>query len=69
MLISQALEGKFHRSYKNRREGIIQFAELRKDIYTQEGVYAFACKVRPTYQGNGVYKNDFYTTVYVKVDE
>ena len=69
MLISEALEGEFHRSYKNRREGIIQFAELRKDIYTQEGVYAFAFKVRPTYQVNGVYKNDFYTTVYVKADE
>jgi hypothetical protein len=69
MLISEALEGKFHRSYKNRREGVIQFAELRKDVYTQEGVYAFACKVRPTWNGKGFPKPDFYTTVYVKADE
>jgi len=70
MLISEALEGKFHRSYNNRREGIIQFAELRKDIYRlNEGVYAFACKVRPHWNGTGFPKPDFYTTVYVKADE
>jgi hypothetical protein len=69
MLISEALEGKFHRSYRNCREGIIQFADLRKDVYTQEGVYAFACKVRPTWNGTGFPKPDFYTTVYVKADE
>jgi len=69
MLISEALEGKFHRSYRNSREGIIQFADLRKDVYTQEGVYAFACKVRPTWNGTGFPKPDFYTTVYVKADE
>jgi hypothetical protein len=69
MLISEALEGKFHRSYRNGREGIIQFAELRKNIYTKEGVFAYSCLVRPYYKGEGFPKPDFYTTVYVGVDE
>jgi len=64
MLISEALEGKFHRSYRNGREGIIQFADLRKDVDTPEGVFAYSCKVRPHAFG----REDFYTTVYVKVD-
>ena len=68
MLISEALEGKFHRSYVNSREGIIQFAELRNDVYTKEGVFAYACKVRPQWNGQGFPKPDFYTTVYVGVD-
>ena len=68
MLISEALEGKFHRSYRNNREGIIQFADLRSDVYTKEGVFAYACKVRPQWNGSGFPKPDFYTTVYVKVD-
>ena len=69
MLISEALEGKFHRSYKNSREGIIQSAEKRSDVYTKEGVFAYACKVRPQWNGTGFPKPDFYTTVYVGVDE
>jgi hypothetical protein len=68
MLISEALEGKLVKSSKG--QGIIQFADLRNDVYTREGVYAYACKVRPTYNPN-VHKfvpADFYTTVYVAVD-
>jgi len=69
MLISEALEGKFHRSYRNRREGIIQFADLRTDICgLEEGVFAYTCLVRPTWNGTEFLKPDFYTTVYVKVD-
>ena len=69
MLISEALEGKFHRSYRNSREGIIQFADFRKDIYTKECVFAYACKVRQQWNGTGFPKPDFYTTIYVGVDE
>ena len=69
MLISEALEGKFHRSYKNSREGIIQSAEKRSDIYTKEGVFAYVARVRPQWKGEGIPKPDFYTTIYVGVDE
>jgi len=73
MLISEALEGKYYRSRSYARtgqDGIIQYAKLRKDICgLSEGVYAFACKVRPTYTGEGYPKPDFFATVYVKVDE
>jgi hypothetical protein len=66
MLISTALEGKFVRSSKG--EGIIQFADIRKDVYTDEGVYAYACQVRPTWKGEGLIPSDFYTTIYIKAD-
>ena len=66
MLISQALEGKFVRSSKG--EGIIQFADIRKDVYTEECVYAYACQVRPTWKGEGLIPSDFYTTIYIKAD-
>jgi hypothetical protein len=70
MLISEALEGKFHRSYNSRREGIIQYAELRKDICgLNENVFAYVCQVRPHWNGTGFPKPDFYTTVYVALDE
>jgi hypothetical protein len=68
MLISEALEGKLVKTSKG--QGIIQFADLRNDVHTKEGVFAYACKVRPTYNPN-VHKfvpADFYTTVYVGVD-
>ena len=49
-------------------EGIIQFADIRKDVYTEEGVYAYACQVRPTWKGEGLIPSDFYTTIYIKAD-
>ncbi len=67
MLISEALEGKFVRSSQG--EGIIQFADKRDNVYTNEGVFAYAVKVRPHWNGTGFPKPDFYTTVYVGVDE
>lgn len=67
MLISQALEGKLVKTSKG--HGIIQYAEKRSDIYgLNEGVFAYACKVRPHWNGEGFSKPDFYTTVYVGVD-
>lgn len=68
MLISTALEGKYVKSSQG--QGIIQYAEKRSDICgLNEGVFAYACKVRPTWNGTGFPKSDFYTTVYVGVDE
>ena len=67
MLISEALEGKFVRSSQG--EGIIQFADKRDNVYTNEGVFAYAVKVRPHWNGTGFPKPDFYTTIYVGVDE
>jgi hypothetical protein len=67
MLISEALEGKFVRSSQG--EGIIQFADKRDNVYTDEGVFAYAVKVRPHWNGTGYPKPDFYTTIYVGVDE
>ena len=67
MLISEALEGKFVRSSQG--EGIIQFADKRDNVYTNEGVFAYAVKVRPHWNGTGYPKPDFYTTIYVGVDE
>jgi len=71
MLISQALEGKYYRSRSYARkglDGIIQYAELRKNVYTPDGVYAFLCKVRPEYRAGQIRKDDFYATVYVEID-
>ena len=67
MLISEALEGKFVRSSQG--DGIIQFADKRDNVYTNEGVFAYAVKVRPHWNGTGYPKPDFYTTIYVGVDE
>ena len=67
MLISEALEGKYVRSSQG--EGIIQFADKRDNVYTNEGVFAYAVKVRPHWNGTGFPKPDFYTTIYVGVDE
>jgi hypothetical protein len=67
MLISEALEGKYVRSSQG--EGIIQFADKRDNVYTKEGVFAYAVKVRPHWNGTGYPKPDFYTTIYVGVDE
>jgi len=66
MLISEALEGKYVKSSQG--QGIIQFAEKRDNISTAEHVFAYACSVRPTWNGTGYPKSDFYTTVYVAVD-
>jgi hypothetical protein len=68
MLISTALQGKYIKSSKG--DGIIQFADKRNDIYIEnENVFAYACKVRPQWNGTGFPKPDFYPTVYVGVDE
>jgi hypothetical protein len=67
MLISEALEGKYVKSSQG--QGLIQFADKRNDVYTDEGIFAYAVKVRPHWNGTGFPKPDFYTTIYVGVDE
>ena len=69
MLISEALEGKYIKSYRNLRRGTILSAELRKDMYTSEGVYAYSVNVRPEFTIGQTPKEDFWTTIYVGVDE
>jgi hypothetical protein len=74
MLISTTLEGKYYRSNSRNLEGIIQFAERRpvSDKHHFDSVngtgYAYSVQVRPTYKGDGFPKPDFYSTVYVYVD-
>ena len=70
MLISEALEGKYYRSRSRvGLDGIIQYAEKRNDVWTGDNEYAYAVKVRPTYDGKGIFRNDFWATVYVGIDE
>ena len=66
MLISEALEGKFVRSSQG--EGIIQHAEKRDNVYTNEGIFAYAVQVRPHYEYGKIRKDDFWTTIYVGLD-
>jgi len=68
MLISEALEGKYVKSSQG--QGLIQYADFRKDMHhsTPEGYLAYACKVRPMWNGTGYPKPDFWTTVYVGLD-
>jgi hypothetical protein len=71
MLISTALEGKLYRSrslVRRGNEGIIQYAEKRNDVHTAKNEYAYLVKVRPTWNGTGYPKPDFYATIYVEVD-
>ena len=67
MLISQALEGKYVKSSQG--QGLIQFANRRHDCAEPEGYYAYAVQIRPHWNGEGYPKPDFYTTIYVGIDE
>lgn len=70
MLISEALQGKFYRSNSvAHKNGIIQSATKRNDVYVNDNVYAYAIKVRPIYNRNTTYYPDFYATIYVGIDE
>jgi hypothetical protein len=67
--IETLLEGKLYRSQKRRGlEGLIQFAEKRSDVY-YDNAEAYLVRVRPTYDGKGIFRNDFYATIAVKVGE
>ena len=67
--IATLLEGKYYRSLNRHKDGIIQYAEKRSDVWYGNNCEAYTVKVRPTYSGNGIFQNDFYATVVVKVGE
>jgi len=70
--IENLLEGSYYRSHslaRKGRDGIIQYAEKRSDVWYGNNCEAYTVKVRPTYSGNGIFQNDFYATVVVKVGE
>lgn len=69
MLLSEALQGKYYRSKSRHIDGIIQYAERRDNVATPENVYAYVIQVRPQWNGEGYPKPDFYSTLYVKVDD
>lgn len=63
--IENLLEGKYYRSYSRKGlDGIIQHAEKREGVW-YDNAEAYLVKVRPTYTGNGIFRNDFYATVAV----
>jgi hypothetical protein len=68
--IETLLEGKYYRSNSRKGlDGIIQYAEKRDGIWYGENYEAYLVKVRPTYDGKGIFRNDFYATVAVKVSD
>jgi len=67
--IESLLEGTYYRSRSRKGlDGIIQYAEKRSDVW-YDNAEAYVVKVRPTYDGKGIFRNDFYATVVVKVGE
>jgi hypothetical protein len=63
------LVGKAYYSQTRPLSGIIQYAEKRSDVFTSYNEYAYAVKVRPYWNGQGLPKPDFFATIYVGVDE
>jgi hypothetical protein len=61
--IADLLEGKYYRSLGRHIDGIIQYAEKRDSVWYGENFDAYVVKVRPTYDGKGIFRNDFYATV------
>jgi hypothetical protein len=67
--IESLLEGTHYRSWNRKGfEGIIQYAEKRDNVW-YDGAEAYSVKVRPTWNGTGFPKPDFYATVCVKVGD
>ena len=65
--IETLLEGKYYRSHNRKGlDGIIQDAEKREGVY-YDNAEAYLVRVRPTYDGHGIFRNDFYATIAVKV--
>ena len=73
MLISEALEGKFYRSHSRNISGIIQYAERRSvcDVHydNDSTSYAYTILVRPTYTGEGYPQPDFYSTLWIGLED
>lgn len=73
MLISEALEGKYYRSYSRGLEGTIQFAERRSECdkhYDNDSTsWAYTIKVRPTYHAGQPLVKDFYATLWIGLED
>ena len=67
--IEDLLEGKYYRSLSRHIDGLIQYAEKRSEVYYGNDFEAYLVKVRPTYKGDGVFRNDFYATIAVRVGD
>jgi hypothetical protein len=68
--IETLLEGKYYRSVNRKGlDGIIQYAEKRGEVWFGDNTEAYLVRVRPTYDGKGIFRNDFYATIAVKVGE
>jgi len=69
MLISEALEGKYIKTYSSLRRGIIQEAILREDMYIRnKAILPFAVRVRPEFIEGKLPQPDFWSTYYVQID-
>jgi len=73
MLISEALEGKYYRSYSRGLEGVIQYAERReicdKHYDNDSTSYAYTIQVRPTFHAGQPYAGDFYSTLWIGLED
>lgn len=67
--IETLLEGKYYRSLSRNIDGLIQYAEKRDGVWYGENYQAYLVKVRPTYKGNGIFRNDFYATIAVELSD
>jgi hypothetical protein len=67
--IPTLLEGKYYRSLSRHIDGIIQYAEKRDNVWYGDNFEAYAVKVRPTWNGTGFPKPDFYATVCVQIGD
>ena len=67
--IETLLEGKYYRSLSRNIDGLIQYAEKRDGVWYGDNYQAYLVKVRPTYKGNGIFRNDFYATIAVELSD
>ena len=67
--IPTLLEGKYYRSLSRHIDGIIQYAEKRDNVWYGENFQAYVINVRPTYKGDGIFRNDFYATICVQLED
>jgi hypothetical protein len=69
--IATLLEGKYYRSLNRHKDGIIQYAEKRDNVWYGENFQAYTVKVRPTYNPEKVstWGSDFYATVCVQIGD
>lgn len=62
--VQDLLIGKSFTSMSRKTTGIIQEAIHNTNLY-YDGAEAYTIRVRPTYQGNGIFKEDFWATLCV----